>query len=165
MIKRSFSSLRSLQHENPLVRLCHCIGNFLANIHLCQGLPRSGVPPILPRRQRGLPEKRSIRDVRKVIAVSSAKGGVGKSTIAGKNEYLSIRAPAPVKLKSPRNSQPCPRVRPTRPSQRYPRHRYLRPIGSHPPEPLWRTPPLREYAYLPCHLLQHSLPPKIHLLI
>lgn len=47
-----------------------------------QGLPRTGAPPELPRRQRGLPEKRNIRDVRKVIAVSSAKGGVGKSTIA-----------------------------------------------------------------------------------
>ena len=33
--------------------------------------------------QRGLPQKRSIKDVKKVIAVSSAKGGVGKSTIAG----------------------------------------------------------------------------------
>jgi ATP-binding protein involved in chromosome partitioning len=33
--------------------------------------------------QRGLPERRKIRDVKKVIAVSSAKGGVGKSTIAG----------------------------------------------------------------------------------
>jgi ATP-binding protein involved in chromosome partitioning len=33
--------------------------------------------------QRGLPEKRSIKNVKKVIAVSSAKGGVGKSTIAG----------------------------------------------------------------------------------
>jgi ATP-binding protein involved in chromosome partitioning len=32
--------------------------------------------------QRGLPERRQIRDVKKVIAVSSAKGGVGKSTIA-----------------------------------------------------------------------------------
>ncbi|EKD15232.1 cytosolic Fe-S cluster assembling factor NBP35 [Drepanopeziza brunnea f. sp. 'multigermtubi' MB_m1] len=32
--------------------------------------------------QRGLPERRSIKDVKKVIAVSSAKGGVGKSTIA-----------------------------------------------------------------------------------
>ncbi|CRG90915.1 ATP-binding protein involved in chromosome partitioning [Talaromyces islandicus] len=32
--------------------------------------------------RRGLPEKRKIRDVAKVIAVSSAKGGVGKSTIA-----------------------------------------------------------------------------------
>lgn len=32
---------------------------------------------------RGLPEKRAVRDVAKVVAVSSAKGGVGKSTIAG----------------------------------------------------------------------------------
>ncbi|EON69274.1 ATP-binding protein [Coniosporium apollinis CBS 100218] len=32
--------------------------------------------------QRGLPQQRSIRNVKKVIAVSSAKGGVGKSTIA-----------------------------------------------------------------------------------
>jgi ATP-binding protein involved in chromosome partitioning len=32
--------------------------------------------------QRGLPERRKIKDVKKVIAVSSAKGGVGKSTIA-----------------------------------------------------------------------------------
>jgi len=30
-----------------------------------------------------LPEKRAIRNVKKVIAVSSAKGGVGKSTLAG----------------------------------------------------------------------------------
>jgi Mrp family chromosome partitioning ATPase len=30
-----------------------------------------------------LPERRNIKDVKKVIAVSSAKGGVGKSTIAG----------------------------------------------------------------------------------
>lgn len=32
--------------------------------------------------QRGLPQQRRIQDVNKVIAVSSAKGGVGKSTIA-----------------------------------------------------------------------------------
>lgn len=32
--------------------------------------------------KRGLPEKRPIANVSKVIAVSSAKGGVGKSTIA-----------------------------------------------------------------------------------
>ncbi|KAJ0413552.1 iron-sulfur protein IND1 [Aspergillus carlsbadensis] len=61
--KRLFSTFRRLQHDNPL------------------GLPRSGTPPSFPRR-RGLPEKRKIRDVKKVIAVSSAKGGVGKSTIA-----------------------------------------------------------------------------------
>ncbi|KAI9373551.1 P-loop containing nucleoside triphosphate hydrolase protein [Aspergillus egyptiacus] len=61
--RRLFSTFRCLQHENPL------------------GLPRSGTPPPFPRR-RGLPEKRKIRDVKKVIAVSSAKGGVGKSTIA-----------------------------------------------------------------------------------
>jgi hypothetical protein len=47
-----------------------------------QGLPRSGTPPTF-RSRRGLPEKRKIRDVKKVVAVSSAKGGVGKSTIAG----------------------------------------------------------------------------------
>ncbi len=64
MTRRLFSTFRLLQHENPL------------------GLPRSSAPPELPRRQRGLPQQRNIRDVRKVIAVSSAKGGVGKSTIA-----------------------------------------------------------------------------------
>ncbi|KAH8884627.1 P-loop containing nucleoside triphosphate hydrolase protein [Thozetella sp. PMI_491] len=53
-------TLRS--HENPL------------------GLPKSGT---IPRMQRGLPEKRRIPTVSKVIAVSSAKGGVGKSTVAG----------------------------------------------------------------------------------
>ncbi|KAK0654235.1 Iron-sulfur protein IND1 [Lasiodiplodia hormozganensis] len=64
MRSRLFSTLRALQHENPL------------------GLPRSGAPPQIPRMQRGLPQKRNIRDVNKVVAVSSAKGGVGKSTIA-----------------------------------------------------------------------------------
>ncbi|KAK7517886.1 nucleotide binding protein-like protein [Phyllosticta citriasiana] len=64
MRQRLFSTLRTLRHENPL------------------GLPRSGAPPQLPRMQRGLPQKRRVRDVGKVIAVSSAKGGVGKSTIS-----------------------------------------------------------------------------------
>ncbi|RFU76727.1 nucleotide-binding [Trichoderma arundinaceum] len=63
---RSTSSLlfragRALQHENPL------------------GLPRSGTPPSWPKR----PQRRKITGVDKVIAVSSAKGGVGKSTVAG----------------------------------------------------------------------------------
>ena len=57
---RVFGAL--LGHENPL------------------GLPRSGT---IPRMSRGLPERRKIRDVAKVVAVSSAKGGVGKSTVAG----------------------------------------------------------------------------------
>ncbi|KAI1424653.1 P-loop containing nucleoside triphosphate hydrolase protein [Xylaria sp. FL1777] len=58
---RFFQILSSLQHENPL------------------GLPRTGS---IPRMQRGLPERRKIKDVAKVVAVSSAKGGVGKSTVA-----------------------------------------------------------------------------------
>ncbi|KAI0395274.1 P-loop containing nucleoside triphosphate hydrolase protein [Xylariaceae sp. FL0594] len=58
---RLLHSFRSLQHENPL------------------GLPRTGS---IPRMQRGLPERRKIKDVAKVVAVSSAKGGVGKSTVA-----------------------------------------------------------------------------------
>ncbi|PVI00978.1 P-loop containing nucleoside triphosphate hydrolase protein [Periconia macrospinosa] len=62
--RQLFSTLRQLQHENPL------------------GLPRSGAPPQIPRMQRGLPQKRNINDVKKIVAVSSAKGGVGKSTIS-----------------------------------------------------------------------------------
>ncbi|GAW20320.1 hypothetical protein ANO14919_098220 [Xylariales sp. No.14919] len=58
---RLFHTLRSLHHENPL------------------GLPRTGS---IPRMQRGLPERQKIKDVAKVVAVSSAKGGVGKSTVA-----------------------------------------------------------------------------------
>ncbi|KAI9800903.1 MAG: hypothetical protein M1833_003040 [Piccolia ochrophora] len=61
---RPISTSSQVQHENPL------------------GLPRSGAAPQVPRMQRGLPQKRRIQDVNKVIAVSSAKGGVGKSTVA-----------------------------------------------------------------------------------
>ncbi|THX10096.1 P-loop containing nucleoside triphosphate hydrolase protein [Aureobasidium pullulans] len=81
MQKQFFSTLRRLQHENPLV------SNGSTGVEIgtnkSQGLPRSGTPPNLrARMQRGLPEKRPIKDVKKVIAVSSAKGGVGKSTIS-----------------------------------------------------------------------------------
>lgn len=53
-----------------------------------QGLPRKPAPgrpapaPTIPRAQRGLPQKRAIPNVSHIIAVSSAKGGVGKSTLA-----------------------------------------------------------------------------------
>ncbi|KAH8729456.1 P-loop containing nucleoside triphosphate hydrolase protein [Ilyonectria robusta] len=57
---RLFQTVRAVQHENPL------------------GLPRSGTPPSWPRR----PQRRKITGVEKIIAVSSAKGGVGKSTVA-----------------------------------------------------------------------------------
>jgi ATP-binding protein involved in chromosome partitioning len=52
------------------------------NTHLtppAQGLPQKGS---IPRFQRGLPTKRPIKGVSHIIAVSSAKGGVGKSTVA-----------------------------------------------------------------------------------
>ncbi|KAH6617852.1 P-loop containing nucleoside triphosphate hydrolase protein [Chaetomium sp. MPI-SDFR-AT-0129] len=59
--RRLFHTTRALCHENPL------------------GLPQKGS---IPRFQRGLPTKRPIRGAAHILAVSSAKGGVGKSTIA-----------------------------------------------------------------------------------
>ncbi|KAI8327864.1 P-loop containing nucleoside triphosphate hydrolase protein [Chlamydoabsidia padenii] len=72
LARRFFSATRILAHENPL------------------GLPRTpprllptkGPAPNIPRMQRGLPTKQSISGVKKVIVVSSGKGGVGKSTTA-----------------------------------------------------------------------------------
>ena len=51
---------------------------------------RHGEPPTVPR--RGLPPKRGIPNVKKVIAVASGKGGVGKSTVAGLSSILQIRS-------------------------------------------------------------------------
>jgi NUBPL iron-transfer P-loop NTPase len=64
-MRRFFSTWRVLHHDNPLVH----------------GLPKRGEPPVMPR--RGLPPKRSIPHVKKVLAIASGKGGVGKSTVAG----------------------------------------------------------------------------------
>ncbi|GAA6054773.1 hypothetical protein JCM3770_000936 [Rhodotorula araucariae] len=62
---RSFASSSSApSHDNPL------------------GLPRNDAPPTMPRMQRGLPQKRTLPGVKKVVVVSSGKGGVGKSSVA-----------------------------------------------------------------------------------
>jgi len=68
--------------------------------------------------QRGLPERRKIRDVRKVIAVSSAKGGVGKSTIAGMahlNSYYHCNTDSLINC-----SQSCPSICSSRSPKRHP---------------------------------------------
>jgi len=41
----------------------------------------------MPRRR--LPPKRGIPNVKKVVAVASGKGGVGKSTVAGLFAFIS----------------------------------------------------------------------------
>jgi ATP-binding protein involved in chromosome partitioning len=43
---------------------------------------------MMPR--RSLPPKRSIPNVKRVVAVASGKGGVGKSTIAGLFSLVSL---------------------------------------------------------------------------
>lgn len=59
---------------------------------LTQGLPRNNerVPPTMPRRG-GVQGKRPIPHVKKIIAVSSGKGGVGKSTVSA-NLALGLAA-------------------------------------------------------------------------
>ncbi|RMD44028.1 hypothetical protein DV735_g1074, partial [Chaetothyriales sp. CBS 134920] len=69
-MRRSLSTCtRLLSHDNPL------------------GLPRhqknAAAPSTLAARsQRALPTKQPIANVKKIVAVSSAKGGVGKSTVS-----------------------------------------------------------------------------------
>ena len=73
--------------------LCHFFISH-ALIHFSQGLPKRGEPPVMPR--RGLPPKRGIPNVKKVIAVASGKGGVGKSTVAGLSIIYSTYEIRPV---------------------------------------------------------------------
>lgn len=81
MLKRTLC----LFHENPLV----CIEAYLSYCSFTpranQGLPRKGVAgaPQFPRRTPVV--KRNIPHVKRVVAVASGKGGVGKSTVAGRS--------------------------------------------------------------------------------
>lgn len=47
----------------------------------------------MPRMQRGLPKKRKIAGVKKVVVVSSGKGGVGKSSVSGECAAPSALTP------------------------------------------------------------------------
>ena len=66
LLTRFITNSACVRHENPL------------------GLPKntSRPAPQIPRRS-GPPAKRAITNVKKVVAVASGKGGVGKSTVAG----------------------------------------------------------------------------------
>ena len=95
--------------------------------------------------QRGLPERRKIKDVAKVVAVSSAKGGVGKSTVAGESTspftHLATQAyPLPnlFRLTNPilRESESLSSLRAHGIPRRDTRHRHLRALYTYSVRPL-----------------------------
>lgn len=86
---RRFSATSSrYSHENPL------------------GLPRTSdprKPPTMPRKSRsGIPEKRSLPNVKQVLAVSSCKGGVGKSTVSANLALALLNNPPEGAARKPR---------------------------------------------------------------
>ena len=86
---RFFVTTRLTRHENPLVAKLMETRNVssLKGFFLCQGLPRKPRPPPQIPRRGGPIERRPIANVKKVVAVASGKGGVGKSTIAGMQSF------------------------------------------------------------------------------
>lgn len=101
-IRRFSSTLRTNArgHENPLVRISGRLSRDISAHRYYRDCHEQARHPTLPPEWReviysmanlatrcltccpGLPEKRPIPNVSKIVAVSSAKGGVGKSTIA-----------------------------------------------------------------------------------
>lgn len=84
MFRRCLSTSSRLHHENPLVSDSSANSHPSSKFSKAQGLPRRSdkpPPPQIPRRT-GPPQKRGIPNVKKVLAVASGKGGVGKSTVS-----------------------------------------------------------------------------------
>ncbi|EDK43061.1 hypothetical protein PVL30_001208 [Lodderomyces elongisporus] len=82
--RRLFTTTRYLFHENPLG-----LPRFNANANAKVKASGNDAPQ-MPRSQKGLPVKQNIPNVKNIILVSSAKGGVGKSTVTV-NTALSLR--------------------------------------------------------------------------
>ena len=56
---------------------------------------RMSAGSLAERMAKGLPKRFPIAGVKQVIAVASGKGGVGKSTVAGTNDFPCLRCMSP----------------------------------------------------------------------